>query len=62
MKRQTTKKKNEQYKDKRHAAASMKKITRGVLDERLEECRRRGISYAQLQKEKTWEKIYRGEL
>ena len=46
----------------RSAKNSMKDITTGVLDERMEECRERGISYSQLQQEKTWEKIYKGEL
>jgi len=46
----------------RSAKNSLKDISTGVLDERMEECRERGISYSQLQQEKTWEKIYKGEL
>ena len=62
MKHQNYKRKNEQDKDQRHAAASMKDIRTGELDRRMDECRRRGISYSQLQQEETWEKIYKGEL
>lgn len=62
MRRQNTKNKNERDKDQRHAAASMGSVKTGELDRRLEECRRRGISYSQLQQEETWKKIYRGEL
>ena len=52
----------EDRKAQRHAKNSMKDLTIGVLDERMEECRRRGISYSQLQQEETWRKIYKGEL
>ena len=34
----------------------------GVLDQRLAEARSRGMSYAELQKEKTLEKLRKGEL
>lgn len=39
--------------ERRYAQKNMNQIETGVLDKRLEECSRRGISYAELQKEKT---------
>lgn len=40
----------------------MSGIQKGKLDERLEEARSKGISYADLQKQKTLEKSRKGEL
>lgn len=53
---------NEKRKNQRHAEIGMRNIKKNNLDERLAECRRRGISYSQLQQEETWRKIYKGEL
>lgn len=44
------------------ARRGMSGIQKGKLDERLEEARSKGISYADLQKQKTLEKIRKGEL
>lgn len=38
---------------KNYARKSMEQIETGILDERLKECKRRGITYADLQMEKT---------
>lgn len=38
---------------KNYARKNMEQIETGILDERLKECKRRGITYADLQKEKT---------
>lgn len=48
--------------DKRKASKAMKGVIVGKLDERLAEARERGMSYAELQKEKTMQKVRRGEL
>lgn len=53
---------NQEQFDKRHAEKAMSKVKTGELDKRLAEARRRGMSYAELQKEKTLEKIRKGEL
>ena len=47
---------------RRAADNGMGDITTGKLDERLAEARARGMSYAELQKEKTIQKVRRGEL
>lgn len=62
MKKAHRKQWNEDRINKRQAEIGMRNIKKGKLDERLEECRRRGISYGQLQKELTLEKVRRGEL
>ena len=54
--------KNEERKRQRAADKGMKKIEKGMLDKRLAEARRKGISYAELQKQKTLELIRKGEL
>lgn len=48
--------------DQRKANKAMKNVEVGKLDQNLAEARRRGISYAELQKKKTLRMIRRGEL
>lgn len=48
--------------EQRKAKKGMSGVKVGVLDQRLAEARDRGMSYAELQKEKTLEKIRKGEL
>ena len=53
---------NEERIDLRHAQKAMKGVATGALDRRLEEARARGMTYAELQKEKTLELIRQGKL
>lgn len=48
--------------DQRKANRAMSGVEVGKLDARLAEARERGMSYAELQKEKTIQKVRRGEL
>lgn len=48
--------------ERNKAKKGMSGIKTGKLDERLEEAREKGLSYAELQKQKTLEKIRKGEL
>lgn len=56
------KKAHERRRKQRKAENNIKKIEKSNLDKTLAEAREKGLSYAELQKQKTLEKIRNGEL